>query len=370
MRFLAIGAALVVLAIALTEYTRRHPRSEEDKAQGTSAADTKGPKKPALPAKVKALLETIEPGADTPGSPEAFTGLFATPDLKPINGFAPITGGAFASRELRGGFGWAVFVVDHDRRSAIVRAAPGEPVKVLAARTARVASLWVDGSSVFFAEGGGVFSLSARGDEPVRVRARFANAVITSLAAVGDSVLVTLMPKDADPLETDAVGAVAKVDSDGSVTLIASEQTRPRDVTTDGKEAFWVSGYPSGLWRAALDGSFASRIAERADGPIAIDGDALVFRNPQSPSPEIRRMGRAGGNATTLASTDAEWLVVSTGLVRYTTPGVGQRLYEVTAGAQPTELLALPGGAKGLALGGTTLFVLISGDGSTTLLAK
>lgn len=368
MRFLAAGAALIVLAIALTEYTRRHPHAAEDK--GASGTDTSGPKKPSLPPKLKALFETTAPGADTPGSADAFSGLLTASDAKPVNGFATIAGGAFASRELRGGFGWAVFVIDHDKRSAIVRAEPDKPAKVLAARTGRVSSLWVDGSTVFFAEGGGVFSLSARGDEPVRVRARFANATVTSLASVGDSVLVSLMPKDADPLETDAVGAVAKVDSDGSVSLIASDQVRPRDLVTDGKEAFWISGYPSGLWRGAVDGSFASRIAERADGPVGIDGDALVFRNPEQPAPEVRRMSRAGGNAATIVSAEAEWLVVSSGLVRYTTPGLGQKLYEVTAGAQPTELLALPGAAKGVAIGGTSLFVLISGDGSTALLAK
>lgn len=176
------------------------------------------------------------------------------------------------------------------------------------------------------------------------------------------------MPKGVDPLSTDAVGAVISIDSDGHVSLIAQEQVRPRAAQTDGKGAYWISGFPAGLWRGALDGAFSSQLSEAAEEPIALDGDAVYFRAPLGSGVEIKRVGRAGGNMQTVATADVNGLVVSSGLVRFTTSGAAPKLMEVTTGAEPTELLSLTGSARGLALGGTTLFVLTVGDDGVAVL--
>jgi hypothetical protein len=370
MRFLLAGLACLALGIGFTEYLRRHP------AKGSSTTTEpetlpNGKKKPSYPKAVAALLETDAPGTDTPGASPELAALLSTPEGAAVSGFTPIAGGTFTARELKGGFGAALFVIDANGKSGLVRASQGEPPKLLFARNGPIGALAVDGSTVFFSEGGMVGSTHARGGEPVTVRARFKNAVVTSLASSGDLVVVTLMPKDVDPLSTDGIGAVAAISAEGEVTLIAQEQVRPRAAFTDGKDAFWIAGFPSGLWRGALDGAFSSQLSDKAEEPIALDGDGVFFRSPQGTGPELRRVGRAGGNMQTLATADVGFLVASSGLVRFATQGAGPKLMEVTVGAEPSQVLPITGSPRGLALGGTTLFLLTTGeDGKSVLLAK
>ncbi len=368
MRFLVAGLVLLAFGIALTEYTRRTggtaPASTTEQAPGT-------PGKPALPKAVSALLETLPAGDDAPVAPDAFSAKLEVPQAPAAGGFQALAGGDFVARELRGGFGAALFVMDVGGGSALVRAAPGEKPQVLLARQGRIDALAVDGSTVFFSEGGLVASTHARGDEAATVRVRFKNARVTSLATAGDTVVATLMPASADPVSTDAVGAVVAISGEGEVSLVASEQVRPRDVQTDGKGCFWVAGFPSGLWRGALDGAFSSQLSDRAEGPLALDGDAVLFRAVQGSGTELRRVARAGGRMETLATADVAWHVVSSGLVRFVTTGAPAKVFDVTQGAEPTELAAVPGAARGLALGGSSLFLLTGTDeGGAVLLAK
>lgn len=371
MRVLIAGLACLLLGVGLTEYMRRHP----SKAEGSSTTEPEvtpdGKKKPKYPKAVATLLENEGPGTEALVAAPELAALLSTPTSEPVAGFSPIAGGAFAARELRGGFGAALFVMDVDGKSALVRASSGEAPKLLLSRKGAIGALAVDGSTVFFSEGGLVGSTHARGGEPVAVRARFKNATVTSLASSGDLVVVTLMPNGVDPLSTDAVGAVAAISSEGEVTLIAQEQVRPRAALTDGKDAFWIAGFPPSLMRGALDGAFSSQLFDKAEEPIAIDGDGVFFRSPQGTGPELRRVGRAGGNMQTLAAADVGHLVASSGLVRFATVGAGPKLMEVTSGAQPTEVMSIAGSPRGLALGGTTLFLLTtSDDGQSLLLAK
>ena len=370
MRFLLAGLACLVLGIGLTEYMRRRPATE---GSSTTEPETlpNGKKKPSYSKAVAALLETDAAGTDAPVTSPELSALLTTPEASPAAGFSAIAGGTFAARELRGGFGAALFVIDANGKSGLVRASQGEPPKLLFARNGPLGALAVDGSTVFFSEGGMVGSTHARGGEPVAVRARFKNATVTSLASSGDLVVVTLMPRGVDPLSTDPIGVVAAISSEGEVTLIADDQIRPRAALTDGKDAFWVAGFPSGLWKGGLDGSFASKLTDKAEEPIALDGDGVFFRSPQGTGPELRRVGRAGGNMQTLATADVGFLVASSGLVRFATIGAGPKLMEVTSGAEPTEVMPITGSPRGLALGGTTLFLLTTGDdGKSLLLAK
>ena len=200
----------------------------------------------------------------------------------------------------------------------------------------------------------------------------FVRALVTSVAAHGSKVVVSLVPKDGDPFSADPNGAVAVVE-DGEVKLIALEQIRPREVMFDGRDdAFFVAGYPSGLTRAALDGSFTARIAERADGPITLEPDGITWRSPQASSPELKRGARSGGAVKTVARVDVEWLAVQNGVARYTSAGIAPRLYEARAGDENTvELAPIKGLAKGLAwVGEKTWLLTADEEGVSTLQVK
>ena len=352
MRFLVAGVVLVLLAIGLSEYSRRHPTHSD--ASSPAAA----PVRPAL-------LDTAPAPAEAPAPSEMLAKLLEAPgDATAQSGFAPVVTGRFSARELKGGFSAVLLVLDEKGSSAIVRAAAGEGAKVVAARAHRITSLEVDGSTVFFAEGSTVLSMSARGEEAPLARVHFKRAVVTSLAPVGDSVFLTLMPAETDLLSEKPVGAVVKVGSDGEPQLIAAEQVRPSNVVADGKDVYWVSGAPSALWRAPVDGSFSSRVAEEAQGPLALDTDGVVFR---ASGGELKRIARAGGAPSLLAGETPESFIVSSGLVRFITR---KALFEVVGGTPPTELFAPQGTPRGVALAGTTLYVLVSQDSGSTLYAK
>ncbi len=368
MRILLAGLACLLIGIALTEYTRRHPTRSET---SETATEPGAPKKPKLPKAVAALVALDEPGTTRLVADAKLAATLGAPTSAPLAGFASLTEGAFTARELKGGFGAALFIIEAGGQTGVVRAASGEPAKLLFSTSNPLTALAVDGSTVFFAEGGLLVSTSARGDEAPSVRARFKNAIVTSIAASGDTVVVTLMPKDADPQSTDAVGAIVTLSSAGEITLIAQDQVRPRAAQTDGKDAYWLAGYPSGLWRGALDGAFSSQLSDKAEEPLVLDGDGLYFRSPLGSGPELRRVGRAGGNLSTLIAADVGFLAASSGLVRFATLGAGPGLLEMTLGAEATKLLTIPGSARGLALGGTSLFLLTQADdGRTTLWAK
>lgn len=358
MRTLLAGLVCLAIGIGLTEYQRRHPK----KIDGVEEPATPKPTvKPTLP-----LVETDAAGTDTPGPGSELQALLETPPASDDK-FPVVAQGKFEARSLKGGFGAALFIIDAGGKAGVARAASGEAPKVIFTRKS-LDALAVDGSTVFFAEGGLVGSTHARGEEGVTVRARFKSATVTSLAASGDTVVATLIPKGSDPLSTDAVGAVVSINADGAVSVIAQDQVRPRGARTDGKGAYWVAGYPSKLWRGALDGAFSSELYDTAEEPLQLDGDVVYFRAPLGSGAELKRIGRAGGNLQTIATADVKALAVSSGLVRYATP---EKLFEVTSGAEPTELLTLTGSPRGVAVGGTTLFVLTqSDDGTATLRAK
>lgn len=361
MRFLVVGAVLLLIGLGLTEYTRR---TEAPPADESSAEETPGKKTPKLPEKVAKLLElgTLDrnaPLAPTDATTTRLAGLKS--DAPPIGGLTPLLSGDFTVRQLRAGFGYAVAAIDVGSGSALIRLEPGAPAKPLVTRGKRITALTLDASTLFFAEGGAVFTVSSRGDG-LSPRAHFPNGVVTAIAASGDNLVLAVVP--AGDEGADQASAVVRLDAAGELTLLASNQTRPRALVTDGKEAFWLG---DGLWRAALDGSFSSRLAEDVDGPLTLDGDALVA----GAASEVRRMSRAGGKAQVLAPMKAAALVTSSGLVRFATDESPARLFEVTAGAEPSLTATLAGPVSAMALGGTTLFV-VSKDaaGATVLLAK
>ena len=372
MRFLIAGLVCLAIGISLTEYTRRNPPGATASSTTDDGAKTDdAAKKPKWPKAVATLLELDAAGTDTPGNSPELAALLTVPTDAPIAGYAPTVGGAFVAHHLSGGFGAALFAMESGGKSALVRVASGEPAKLLFSRNAPITALDVDGSTVFFAEGGLVGATLARGGEGITVRARFKNATVTSLSASGDTLVMTVLPKGTDPASTDAVGAVVSLSGSGELSLIASELVRPRGAQTDGKDAWWLAGSPSALWRGALDGAFTSQLADLADEPLVLEGDALYYRAPLGTGVEVKRIGRAGGGLQTIITADVSQLAVSSGFIRVATQGAGAALLEVIAGSDATKVLDLPATARGLAIGGTTVFLLTQGDdGRSVVWAK
>lgn len=371
MRFLVAGLVLIVLGLAATEYTRRHP--SEEKKDGAKAAK-KVRNAPTAPPTMTALAETEKPRADAPAADGVLdVQALATTSGEATPGFRPVLRGGVKARELLASPQGAVLALEKGGVTALTVASKDGALRVLTTRATPVASLAVDvkASALVWAEGGQVKSVPLSGGE-VKTLVAFSRALVTSVAASGGVVVAALVPADGDPFAADPNGAVVSVD-DGDVKLLATEQIRPREVRFDGKdEAFFVAGYPSGLTRAALDGSFTARIAERADGPVALEPDAITYRAPLPNAPELRRGARGGGSVQTVAKVDAEWLAVQGGVVRYASTGIGPRLYEARAGDEAsTELAAIQGVAKGLAWSGdATWLVTMDDDGTTTLQVK
>lgn len=369
MRFLVAGLVLIAVGIGLTEWNRRHP---SEKKEGKDAAK-KVKNAPVAPPTMQGLMATVTPEPDSAGSSETFTTdltAMLTTSGEAVPGFAPVLRGVVKARELRATSEGVVLLLEKNGSTALVRWPAGGTPTVLTVRTKSVSTVWVDGNRIVWGEAGMVKRIGLEGGE-VKTLIAFERALVTSVAASGDRVVASLVPRDGDPFSAEPNGAVVSIDG-SEPKLIAVEQVRPREVLYDGKdEAFFVAGYPSGLTRAALDGSFTARIADRADGPVALEPDGIVYRFPQSSSPELRRGARAGGAVKTLAHVDVEWLAVHDGVVRYTTTGIAPRLYETKVDAEETELAAIKGAVKGVAWAGDKTWLLTVDDaGMTTLQVK
>lgn len=370
MRFLVAGLVLIAVGIGVSEWTRRHPSEKK-----TEKGATKVKNAPLAPPTMKGLVATVASAPDEAGPLEPLASeltALATTTGDAVTGFTPVMRGQVKVRELRAFGHTAYMVVEKSGSTAIVRwPATGAPA-VLTVRTKPVSTLWFDASTerLVWGESGMVKSISANGGE-VKTLISFERALVTSVAAHGDRAVASLVPRDGDPFSAEPNGAVVAIE-DGEAKLIALEQIRPREVLFDGKdEAFFVAGYPSGLTRAALDGSFTARIADRADGPVALEADGITYRFPQSSGPELRRGARAGGAVKTLAHVDVEWLAMRDGVARYTTTGIAPRLYEAKADTETAELAAIKGAVKGLAWAGEKTWLLTMDDaGLVTLQVK
>lgn len=353
MRFVIVGLVLLLSAIGLSEYARRHPAA---KVEGEAAPP---------PAARPALLDTETAAEEAPADPAPFSALLQAPEgIAAVTGFSPVVRTPVEARALCGGFGAVLFVLDARGGSAIVRAAVGEGARVVAARSHRVGALHLDGSTAFFSEDGTVWSMSARGGEAPAARVRFSRATVTSLHAVGDDVYVTLVPSPAAGANGEAAGAVVKVGSDGVPVLLAADQVRPRAVVADGKDVFWIAGDRPGLWRASTDGSFSSRVLDEVEGPLALDREGVVFR---AEGGRLARTGRAGGTPTVVTEEGAEGFIVSGGLVRFFT---ARALFEVAAGGTPSELIAPPGTPQAVAEAGTSTYLAVGRGSETVLYAR
>lgn len=354
MRLLIIGVVLLAVGVSLSEYNRRTAVPSEPSAPAVVDAPPTKPTKPTLAPDVAALVEVQTPGPEVASAPPA-EGLLAGLAAKgaAIDGFAPLLKGDFHARQLGAGYGFAVLAIDVGEGTALVRLEPGEPPALLTTRAARVTALLVDASTLFFAEGGHVFSMSARGEAPTS-RALFPKATVTSLGVAGGDLLLAVVPTRGGP------GAVLRLDPSDAVTVVASEQKAPSSIVVDGAEVFWLA---DGLWRGGVDGSFSARISEDAVGPLALDGGALVVGARDA----LWKMARSGGKPRVLAELQPTALAATSGLVTFA--DATGRLLRI-AGGEPEVVATLGRTVDAVALGGPTSFILTSGTGGAALLAK
>ncbi|MBL9039238.1 MAG: hypothetical protein JNG84_12030 [Archangium sp.] len=359
MRFLVAGLILIAVGVSMAEWLRRNPI---DAKAGADAA----PKVTALSEPMKALIATGAPGPEVAADANGFIAAVKSLEVNDTgDGFVTRLRGECSVRALASGKDFAVAVVAVKDLTGLVKVPAMGDVSVLSVRPAAVSAVAVDGATVWWAEGGQLWSVGA--DGVPRRSVTFTAAGIAAVAARGDEVLAVLVPRDGDPFSTEPTGAVVRIRGK-DVSVVVGELVRPHDALLAGDDVFFVAGYPSGLMRASLDGAFSARIAERADGPIAFDGDGVVHRFPQSNAPEVRRVARAGGSLVTLLRGDADWLVAAAGLTHYTSTGIGARLHVVRPGAEARDVLKLEGAPRGLALAGDRVVVATLGDDGATRL--
>ncbi len=349
MRWIVLGVVLVAASIGVSEYARRNPQAKASEDAGVAANEA--PPKPTVPMDelVKTASGVVKPAADLSALGELFTATDGGVD------FAAKVG----ARSAVSGPDRVAFVIEKSRTYGLVTATVSgtQPaLQVVTARKEPISAVALDGDRLFWAEGGQVLEWK---DGAAALVASFPKAQVAGLAAKNGDVAVALVPSGADPFSTDPTGAVARVESAGKSQLLAGELVRPHDLLIEGADVFFVAGYPSGLYRAALDGAFSARTVERADGPLAFDGTGVVHRFPEAQAPEVRRVPRAGGTVVSLARVDADFIAARAGLAAYTTTGLGPRVFTVAGTDAPKELLAFSGAAKGLAFAGERVLLLV-----------
>jgi hypothetical protein len=360
MRLALAGLMIVGLGIGLAEWARRNPATASEAAADAGSV-SEGPS-------AEAVSTLTTPMPALPPGPEvaSFEAL-----VQPAEVAKGVTTQKLAMgvkvRELRGAGERVAFIAEKEKTHLVMVASKGS-LQAWAARTEPIATLTLNDERVVWAEGGRIVSAQAPG--LAETVAFFAQGQVMSLALDGRAVVAALVPAGADPFGTDPTGTVVRVEGT-TVTVLAKGLVRPRDVIVYGKDAFFVAGYPAGLTRAALDGAFTSRIAERADGPLAFDGTGIVHRFPDAQAPEVRRVPRAGGSAITLSRADADWVAAGDGRIAYTTAGLSPRTFTLKLGEAPVELLAFDGATRGLAMQSERIWVLATdAEGRASVVSK
>ncbi len=334
MRLIAVGVVLIGLGVFWAEYARRHPMA----AESTAAAST-----------TTSLIDTVNAPAHGPIQGERFVaGAF----FSHSEGEVTLHSGVSIKHVLSGP-GGAVLSLESKRQFAMVTFRGSETPVVYVQSDQAITASAIHRSTIYFSEGSSVYRVNVGTPGVVIPVIQFKGATVSGLSASDKVLIATVTPVNADPFATEATSAVVRIDeANKKASLVAGEQIRPHDIVNDDSEVFWVSGYPAALNRAPIDGSFSARIAERADGPLALRGDEVVFRYPEGTVPEIRSIPRAGGNASTLAQGDAEWLAVSDTGLFYSTAGLKPETYFVPNAGKPQRLSAFEGAVKGMAAAG------------------
>ncbi len=313
MRFLIAGLVMIGLGIGLSEWSIRHPPEKSASKDSGAPKETEKPKAVSL----EQLLVSESCGAEVRDG-SVMTAVEAR--LKVVTekpGVAPDGTTALMGNEVFRGLAAhekRAFVVVEEGKAGVQQGVlgigPAGGIAVTGNRQGISAiSAWE--RTVYWAEEKGVFARTDGGDGAPRCLVRLPNAKVTALAVHGESLVLAVVPKGTDPFSTDPVGAVLAVTPGREgVVVLATKLQRLSEVLTDGKRAFWVSGYPSGVQAAALTGdSTPSELAARGGGPLALAGDALIYRLTTTGAPELMKVALAGGEPVSLAATEADRVV-------------------------------------------------------------
>ncbi len=313
MRFLIAGLVMIGLGIGLSEWSVRHPPEKSDKKDPSTPKVAETPKAISLEELLKsetcgaevrdgsvmsAVEQRVKVVTEKPGvAPEGTTALMGNEVFRGL-----------AAHEKR-----AYVVVEEGKagvQQGVLGVGPAGGIAVTGSRPG-ISAIASWERTVYWAEEKGVFARTDGGDGAPRCLVRLPNAKVTALAVNGESLVLAVVPKGTDPFSTDPVGAVlAVMPGREGVVVLATKLQRLSEVLTDGKRAFWVSGYPSGVQTAGLTGdSTPSELAARGGGPLALAGDSLVFRLTTTGAPELMKVALEGGTAVSLAATEADRVV-------------------------------------------------------------
>ncbi len=345
MRFLVVGVILLALGIGASEYLRRNPSPDNDtstasKTEATAAGN---------------LLETaaVDQGPGRAGD----AALFGQGLVSSSGSGQTVFASGVSVRAVAQHRAGPLLLLERNRQFALATIDDSAAVQVLSVRKESVGALAADNDTVYWAEGGVVLTIRL-GSNEAKPLVRFSKATVSAISAQAGTLVVALRPTNADPFATEANGALVSIDASLKVKLVAGEQSRAHDVVIDQGEVFWVAGYPAALNRSPLDGSFTARIAERADSPIAVSGDTVIFRYPEGSVPELRRVAKAGGNAETLDAVDVEAVSVHAAKTAYASAGSNARVSVLEGSAAPKSVAAVDGAVKGLVQTATALYIV------------
>lgn len=373
MRFpilLVAGLVCIVLGVAGSEWSRRHPPEK--------VVPVVAPPPAALTAEE---LAVTEPLADVPADAEALrisnaelTGFAKDArlpeDVEVKDGKAVLGGSLFVRNAVP--HGNAVFFVAEEgkqgAKQTLLRVTADDLPKALAVHRPGVGAIAIDGTRLYWSEGGSVFSTDASTGGDAKGVVRFPKARLTSLSVRDNMLVAALVPEKLDPFSSEPVGAVVSVAlKDGRVKVLASKQVRPTETHTDGTFAVWIAGYPAELWRVDLPSGEPRMVSTRADGPVLIEDLAVTFKHTVVGSPEVMKLG-TDGSERVMAKGEIDRLTQLAGDVWFS---VGGTVSRVDKNAENEKVIArLPRPVLELSVTDDALYVVTRQESGGHLLIR
>jgi len=379
MRFpvlLAVGFALVAGGAALSEYARRHPSADSKKKKDDKKDDAKKKNEPAPLPTLEELTSHHNYVPEAPSSDDFTTAGKKVEELaaaaKPLPNIAAAAalGGTLNAKGLvRAGDGIALWVEESaptkDKSRMFALTWLGATSKVLAPQRSNVGPIASDGRRIVWAEEGRILSVGL--DAPsVKGVVEFGKARVVALAVEGDDVVAMLSPSELDPFSTDPASALVRFGADRNLKVLAKDLIRPQDVVVDASRAYFLAGYPAVLQSAALDGSDHQPLSDRAEPPLALQGDHLVFRRGGD-APGLYTIGTGGGGEPVRAAAgEIEKLGVEGDRFVF---ALGNQVL-LHAGGKDEPQFELPSSVLELGAGGGQLWVLTRDDAGAMVLLK
>ncbi len=373
MRFpilLLAGVVCIVLGVAGSEWSRRHPHEKP--------VPILIPLAPPLTAEELSATELLtDEKIDAEGLRVAnaeLTGFARDARLPEDFGVseakAVLAGSLFARNAVP--HGNAVFLISEEGKQGVkqslLRITASDLPKALVVHRPGIGAIAVEGSRLYWSEGGSIFSTDATLGGEARAVIRFPKGRITSLAVAQKVLIAALVPRPLDPFSSEPVGILVSVSiPDGKVKVLASQQVRPAEAHTDGSSVVWVGGYPADLWKVELPAGEPRLVSTRADGPVLLEDKSVTFRHPVTGAPELVRMG-TDGTSVVLAKGEVERVTQLAGEVWFSVGGSVRRVS--VQGEHEKAVAQLPHPVLELAVTDDALYAVIRQDSGGHLLLR